>query len=85
MEIRNDNIFYDLTTSFRFDGHGKNHLTEMLNEIREEYKIKDQDMRDELQRKCKHFLHLRLSKLSFFFQKTYTNTINILKKVLNKI
>jgi hypothetical protein len=41
-----------LTTNFRFDGHGKNVLTQMLNEIREEYKTKDNEMRDELHRKC---------------------------------
>lgn len=52
VEIQNDNILYDLTNSFRFDGHGKSVLTQMLNEIREEYKIKDHDMRDELHRKC---------------------------------
>ena len=52
IEIQNDNILYDLTNNFRFDGHGKNVLSQMLNEIREEYKVKDHDMRDELHRKC---------------------------------
>jgi hypothetical protein len=52
IEIHNDNILYDLTTNFRFDGNGKNMLTQMLNEIREEYKTKDNEMRDELHRKC---------------------------------
>jgi len=53
IEIHNDNILYDLTTNFRFDGNGKNILTQMLNEIREEYKTKDHEMREELHRKCK--------------------------------
>jgi hypothetical protein len=53
IQIQHDNILYDLTSSFRFDGHGKNELTRILNEIREEYKIKDRDMREELHRKCR--------------------------------
>lgn len=59
IEIQNDNILYDLTNNFRFDGHGKNLLTQMLNEIRAEYQIKDHDMRNELHRKC--------TNLFFFF------------------
>jgi hypothetical protein len=54
VEIHNDNMLYDLTTSFRFDGGGKNALTQMLNEIREEYKARDNEMRDELHRKCSY-------------------------------
>ncbi|CAF0860150.1 unnamed protein product [Rotaria sordida] len=51
IEIQNDNILYDLTTHFRLDGNEKNILTQMLNEIREEYKMKDNEMREELHRK----------------------------------
>ncbi|CAF0961402.1 unnamed protein product [Adineta ricciae] len=51
IEIHNDNMVYDLATNFRFDGVGKNPLTQMLNEIREEYKTRDNDMREELHRK----------------------------------
>ncbi|CAF4104050.1 unnamed protein product [Rotaria sp. Silwood2] len=51
IEIQNDNILYDLRTHFRLDGNEKNILTQMLNEIREEYKIKDNEMREELHRK----------------------------------
>lgn len=41
-----------MTNNFRFDAHGKTVFTQMLNEIREEYRLKDRDMRDELHRKC---------------------------------
>ncbi|CAF4779999.1 unnamed protein product, partial [Rotaria sp. Silwood1] len=51
IEIQNDNYLYDLTTHFRLDGNEKNILTQMLNEIREEYKMKDTEMREELHRK----------------------------------
>ncbi|CAF0900909.1 unnamed protein product [Adineta ricciae] len=51
IEIHNDNMVYDLTTNFRFDGTGKHPLTQTLNEIREEYKTRDNDMREELHRK----------------------------------
>ncbi|CAM4762561.1 unnamed protein product [Rotaria magnacalcarata] len=51
IEIQNDNIFYDLTTQFRLDGNEKNVLKQTLNEIREEYKKKDNEMREELHRK----------------------------------
>ena len=62
LQIQHDNILYDLTANFRSDGHGKHVLTEMLNEIREEYKVKDNEMRDELHRKCRQsfslFIHV---------------------------
>ncbi|CAF3376512.1 unnamed protein product [Rotaria socialis] len=51
IEIQNDNIFYDLTTQFRLDGNEKSVLKQTLNEIREEYKKKDNEMREELHRK----------------------------------
>ncbi|UJR28051.1 hypothetical protein I4U23_009307 [Adineta vaga] len=51
IEIHNDNMLYDLTTNFRFDGTGKTALTQMLNDIREEYKTRDNEMREELHRK----------------------------------
>lgn len=50
----------------------------MLNEIREEYQTKDNDMREELHRKCK-FLFVFFSKNIFwiFYLKIYMNIINI--------
>ncbi|CAF0812164.1 unnamed protein product [Adineta steineri] len=62
VEIHNDNIVYDLTTNFRLDGNGKNVLTEMLNEIREEYKVKNNEMRDELHRKYLHEYNKHIKK-----------------------
>jgi hypothetical protein len=63
---------YDLTANFRFDGNGKNILTQMLNEIREEYKIKDNEMREELHRKC------RFTK-KFFFKNIFNKFYSFLR------
>jgi hypothetical protein len=59
----------------------------MLNEIREEYKMKDNDMRDELHRKCIIRMSCCFSSLNyvFFFIKIYMNIINMLKNKLIKI
>ncbi len=62
---------YDLTANFRFDGNGKNVLTQMLNEIREEYKIKDNDMREELHRKCNSIFFHHLFILFFLILDLY--------------
>jgi len=56
----------------------------MLNEIREEYKIKDNEMREELHRKCRFFFKYYFI-FFVFLLKIYMNIINILKNKLIKI